>query len=178
MLKELINQEGFSITTERLRILPLSDKYEYINEYFEEFTTEITRYQYPDPFRDIDAVKDFFDQMIQCRKEGMHLCCIVIDMNGNFIGAVDAYGINTAAPELGLWIAKKYQLKGFGYEAITGMIDFIRSNQKIDFFVYEADCRNAASTKLINKLKGEKHKHEHVVTESGKELELDMYYIK
>lgn len=176
MLKELINQENFCITTQRLRLVPLS--YKYINEFYNEFNSEITKYQYPDTFKDIESAKNWLANFIQLGKEGKCLECIITDMEGTFIGDAAAYGIDTAAPELGVWIAQKYQLNGYAFEALKGIMDYIRSNQHIDFFIYEADSRNIGSLKLIDKLKGEKQGHEHIVTESGKVLELDMYYIK
>ncbi len=176
MLKELINRVDFSIATGRVRLLPLSN--EYSNEYFEEFNSEITKYQYPDSFVDIAATKDFFTRFIQCRKEGTSLVCIIEDMKGSFIGSVEAHNIHTTTPELGVWIAQKHQSKGYGFEAIKGLIDYIQDNQTVDYFMYEADCRNTGSIKLAQKLMGEKQGHEEFVTESGKVLKLDMYYIK
>lgn len=176
MIKELINQTDFSIITQRTRLLPLSN--EYINEYFKEFNSEITQYQYPDPFADISAAKDFLIRFIQRKKEGTSLVCVIVDMKGTFIGSVEAHGIDTTTPELGVWIAQKYQSKGYAFEAIKSLIDYIRTNQPVDYFVYEADCRNTGSIKLVNKLMGEKQRHEEFVTKSGKELKLDVFYIK
>lgn len=176
MLKELINKPDFSILTSRLKLLPLGN--EYINEYFEEFNSEITKYQYPDSFDNIEAAKEFFRDFIQRRKEGTSLVCIISDMEGSFIGSVEAHGIDTATPELGVWISQKDQANGYAYESIKVLIDYIKANQKIDYFIYEADCRNYGSVKLINKLNGEKQGHEEFTTASGKELKLDKHYIK
>lgn len=176
MLRELINREDFCIITKRLRLVPLN--YEYINEYYKEFNSEITRYQYPEPFISIEATKEFFTNFIELRKEGIVLVCIIIDMKGAFIGSVEVYHIHTSTPEIGIWISQKYQSKGYGFEAIKGIINYIKANEKIDYFIYEADCRNNDSAKLINKLNGEKQGHKDVISDSGKELKLDIYYVK
>lgn len=176
MLTELINQADFFITTQRTRLLPLGN--EYIREYFEEFNSEITRYQYPNPFTDISAAKDFFTEFIQYRKEGKSLICIIVDMEGTFIGSIEAHCIDTTTPELGIWIAQKHQAKGYGFEVIKGFMDYICANHTVDHFIYEADIRNAGSIKLINRLMGEKQGHEEFVTDIGKELKLDKYYIR
>lgn len=176
MLKELINQIDFSIRTERLQIIPL--KYEYINEFYKGFDSEITKYQYPDPFNDINSAKNYFDESIQLRKDGECLSCIITDMKGTFIGGIEVHSINTNTPELGIWIAQKYQLRGYGFEAVKGTMDYVRNYQSIDYFIYAADSRNIGSMKLINKLKGKKQSHEDITTESGKKLKLDIYYIR
>lgn len=176
MLKELINKDDFSIKTKRIQLLPLSSIYVY--DYFKEFNSEITKYQYPDPFKSINEARNFFAHFVQCKKEGTSLVCIIADMEGTFIGSVEAHGIDTSIPELGIWIAQKYQSKGYGFEAIKGLMDYICADQPVDYFIYEADSRNAGSIKLINRLNGEKHGHEEFVTESGKKLKLDKYYIK
>lgn len=176
MLRELINKNDFCITTERLRLVPLM--YEYISEYYEEFNSEITKYQYPEPFASIEATKEFFTNFIQLRKEGIVLVCVIVDMNGVFIGSIEVYHIHTSTPEIGIWISQKYQSMGYGFEAIKGVMEYIKANEKIDYFIYEADYRNDESTKLINKLKGEKQGHKDVKSDSGKQLKLDIYHVK
>lgn len=176
MIRELINRNDFCITTKRLHLIPLN--HQYINDYYEEFNSEITKYQYPDPFTSIEAAKEFLTNFIQLRKEGIALVCVILDMNWVFIGSVEVYHMHTSTPEIGIWISQKYQSRGYGFEAIKGIIDYIKDNGNIDYFIYEADYRNYESAKLINKLKGEKHGHKDVISDGGKQLKLDVYHVK
>lgn len=176
MLRELINRNDFCITTERLYLVPLN--YKYINEYYEEFNSEITKYQYPEPFTSIEATKEFFNNFIQLRQEGIALICIIIDKSGVFIGSVEVYHIHTSTPEIGIWISLKHQSMGYGFEAIKGVMEYIKDNERIDYFIYEADYRNDESAKLIKKLKGEKHGDKVVKSDSGKQLKLDIYHVQ
>ena len=165
------------IKTERLKFVPLS--YEYLDQYYEEFTEDITRYQYPDSFKSREDAEKFFNWFIKLNQERTSLIYILLDAEDeSFVGDVEAHGLDTDTPELGVWIAKRHQNKGYAYEAIKSFIEYLKTNYTIESFIYEADCRNTASQRLAEKLGGIKGEHEDIVTESGKELQLDTYYIK
>jgi RimJ/RimL family protein N-acetyltransferase len=174
-LKEMMNQNDFNIVTPRTVLVPLNRAH--FCEYYREFTKEITQYQYPDPFISLEEAEKVLTDFIQQRIEGNTLVCIITDSMGGFIGNVEAHSIDTAKPEVGVWIAQRYQHQGYANEALTGIMDFLRMHSQVEYFIYEADVRNEGSMRLIKKLKGKKQGHESFATESGKQLELDTFFI-
>lgn len=174
-LKNQINQPDFQIVTEGAALVPLDRVH--FNDYYTEFTKEITKYQYPDPFSSQEEAERVLTDFIQQRIEGSTLVCIIIDSLGRFVGNVEAHSIDTARPEVGVWIAHKYQRQGYAYKALTGIMEYLRLNSHVEYFIYEADVRNEGSMSLIKKFKGIKQGHESFTTESGKQLELDIFYI-
>jgi RimJ/RimL family protein N-acetyltransferase len=174
-LKELINKPDFQIVSERITLIPLNETH--FNDYQREFIKEITKFQYPDPFSNSEEAERVLSEFIQMRLEGSALVCTITDSVGRFIGNVEAHSIDTSRPEVGVWIAQKYQRQGYAYEALMGMMEFLRLHSGVEYFIYEADVRNEGSMRLIKKLKGAKQEHESFLTESGKQLELDIFFI-
>ena len=90
---------------------------------------------------------------------------------------MEAFGITEKTPELGLWLKSSAQGKGYGYEALRGLVDYLNATGKYQYYVYEVDVRNAASIHLVEKFRHEKCGCEKVTTESGKTLNLRTYHI-
>ena len=175
MIKEMINQKEFEIRTERLRMVPVVEsEAEY---YFKEFTDEIARYQYPEPFSNIEATKKFIGDFTYAKEEGLHLVCSIFNERNLFVGSIEVYRLNDGWPELGIWICKDYWRKGYGYEAIVGVMQFFKNNPEVRGFIYEADRRNPSSIKLVHKLEGVEIDYQEVPAENGKILELKKYLI-
>ena len=84
----------------------------------------------------------------------------------------------TKTPEVGLWIRKSAQRNGYGYEALTGLINFCRKHMELDYFIYEADRRNPNSIQLVKSLGGVEVGFNQVESNGGDILELNMYHIK
>ena len=57
--------------TERLMIRPFN--LSYLEEYSREFTAEITKYQFPDPFPDMEAANRVMSGFVEEMKEGKML---------------------------------------------------------------------------------------------------------
>ena len=72
--------------------------------------------------------------------------------------------------------------KGYAYDALNAVLNYVCSNYHKTEFYYEADIRNIGSMKLLQKF-GDKYEIikqdlEEVVTGSGKELKLQGYVLK
>jgi RimJ/RimL family protein N-acetyltransferase len=165
----------FSLKTERLSIVPFSNSY--LNPYYEEFTSEITKYQYPDSFSDIEAAKNVLSEFVSNMRRGNMLEMVLLTQDGEFLGSIEVFGLKEETPEVGLWLKKSVQGAGFGYEALRKMIEYLNSTKKYQYYIYEADIRNIPSIRLAEKFRFEKGGYEEITTESGKALKLQCYRI-
>lgn len=158
------------IETNRLRIVPF--EMDYLEPYFTGFDSDITRYQYPEPFDSIDDAKEFLQGFIDEMNNKEMLFLAILDTENKFVGSVEVHGLGGDAPELGIWITKDQQRKGYAYEALSVVLDYVAREYKRNRFFYEADVRNAGSRELLKKFKHEDGEIDKFTTESGKYLEL------
>ena len=168
------------IRTERLHIEPLDSKY--LKDYFDGFNKEITKYQWPDPFPDIDSARNVLQGFLDEMKQGESLYFSILLNNNQFLGSVEVHGLTEDCPELGIWIAEGKQNKGYAGEALCAVLDYVRSKYDRQAFFYEADIRNEASVKLLHKMERDyeiiEQGFEELTTDSGKDLKLQRYILK
>ncbi len=168
------------MSKDKISIVPFDMKY--LDDYYNGFNTEITKYQWPDPFNQVNDAKallqDFLDEM----QRGETLFFSILSKKGNFLGSVEMHGLSGDCPELGVWIIESEQKKGYAYEALSAILNYARSNYHKTGFYYEADIRNIGSLKLLQKFEDKyeiiKQELEEAVTDSGKELKLQGYVLK
>ncbi len=163
------------IRTERLVIQPFRD--EFLEDYYREFTDEITRYQYPDAFPDPETARSLVHGFVADMEQGDMLELVILTPSGEFLGSMEAFGIREETPEVGLWLKRGAQGKGYGYEALKGLLDHLSAKGAYKHYVYEVDVRNLPSVRMVEKFPFEKGGCEDVVTESGKRLRLQAYHI-
>ena len=164
------------IETDRLRIVPFEMKY--LEEYYSEFDEEITRYQYPEPFESISAAEEVLQGFIDCMEQNEMLFLSILTPDGGFVGGAEVHGLQEEYPELGIWIKKQSQQKGYAYEALTSVLKFSDDNYHKDWYVYEADIRNIGSMKLVEKFENRKKEIDEFETETGKSLVLQRFLIR
>ena len=168
------------IKTKRLMIEPFDMKY--LEKYFEGFNSEITKYQWPDPFETIEDAKMLLQDFIKEMEAEESLFYSILNAEGDFIGSVEVHGLSGECPELGVWIIEQEQKKGYAYEALSEVLDYANKNYHRTAFFYEADIRNEGSTKLLHKLEDQfeiiTQNLDEVTTESGKDLKLQGYVLK
>lgn len=165
----------FELRTERLLIRPFHDSF--LAEYYQEFTDDITKYQYPDPFPNIESAKRLVSEFVAEMEQGSMLELVILTQSGEFIGSMEAFGIQEEAPEVGLWLKSSAQGKGYGYEALKGLLTYLNAHKAYPYYVYEVDVRNLPSIRLVEKFDFEKGSCEDIVTGSGKKLRLQTYHI-
>lgn len=163
------------LTTEKLVIQPFD--YKFLEEYYSEFTDEITKYQYPDSYQDIEAARQVVSEFVQEMEQGNMLELAIASLEGEFIGSIEVFGLREKTPEVGLWLKKAAHGKGYGYEALKAVLGYLDATGRYKEYIYEADVRNAASSCLVRKFPHRKGECNEMVTESGKKLMLQMYYI-
>ncbi len=166
--------------TERLTIEPFDMRY--LEKYYENFTCEITKYQWPDPFETIEDARNLLRDFINEMEAGESLYYSILNNDGEFIGSVEVHGVSGECPELGIWLKEQEQKKGYAYEALKEVLDHTIENYHKSAFFYEADIRNEGSTRLLHKLESRfdiiKQDLEEITTDSGKDLKLQGYVLK
>ena len=168
------------IKSERINIVPLEMKY--LNNYFSGFNAEITKFQWPDPFESIDDARSILQDFLNEMDREETLLFSILSKKDDFLGSVEIHGLTEDCPELGIWIVQSEQNKGYTYEALNAVLDYVRSKYDKSEFYYEADIRNTGSIKLLRKF-DEKYEIierglERLTTDSGKDLELQRYILK
>ena len=168
------------IQTQRLTIAPFDMKH--LADYCHEFNTEITRYQWPDPYERIEDARDALQSFLDEMERGEALFLSIVSAEGAFLGSVEVHGLSEDCPELGIWIVEREQKKGFAYEALSAVLDFVRSHDHKSAFYYEADVRNTGSIRLLNRFAPQyeivRQALEEITTDSGKALKLQGYVLR
>ena len=137
------------ITSERIHIVPFEMKY--LDDYYSGFNAEITKFQWPDPFECIEDARSMLQEFLNEMDREETLLFSVLSKNDTFLGSVEVHGLIEDRPELGVWIIESEQNKGYAYEALNAVLDYVRAKYDKTAFFYEADIRNTGSTKLLHK---------------------------
>lgn len=165
-----------TITTKNLTIAPFT--LDHLEPYRQEFTPEVTKYQYPDPFPNIDTARQVLGGFMDDMERGDMLELTILGPEGEFLGSAEVFGLREEAPELGIWLKASAQGRGYGKEALEGVLGYLDGLGKYEYYIYEADERNAPSIGLVEKFPHERGGLEKVITESGRELMLRTYRIR
>lgn len=168
------------IKSERIKIVPFEMKY--LNNYFSGFNAEITKFQWPDPFKSIEDARSMLQEFLNEMDREETLFFSILSQNNDFLGSVEIHGLDKDCPELGIWIVESQQNKGYAYEALNAVLAYVHSKYDKAEFYYEVDIRNAGSIKLLHKF-DEKYEIieqglERLTTDSGKALELQGYILR
>ncbi len=168
------------IQTERINIVPFEMKY--LKNYFNGFNAEVTKYQWPNPFESIEEARFMLQEFLNEMDKGETLIFSILSKNNEFIGSVEIHGLAEDCPELGIWILTSEQNKGYAYEALNSVLEYVQTKYNKSAFYYEADIRNIGSLKLLSKFNGKyeiiEQGLEKITTDSGKYLELQGYILK
>ena len=82
---------SLKIRTGRLTIQPFQPKF--LKDYYREFTEEITKYQYPDPFPDLEAASQTLSGFARDMEAGDMLELVILSREGEFLGSVEVFGL-------------------------------------------------------------------------------------
>lgn len=168
------------IKSERISIVPFEMKY--LDNYFSGFHAEITKFQWPEPFESIEDARFILQEFLNEMDREETLLFSVLSKNDDFLGSVEIHGLSGDCPELGIWIIEAEQNKGYAYEALNLVLDYVCAKFDKTEFYYEADIRNTGSIKLLHKFDGKyeimEQGIEEFTTDSGKELKLQGYILR
>lgn len=168
------------IHTKRINIAPFEMKY--LSNYYLGFNHEIAKFQWPDPFENIENAKNVLQDFLKEMEREETLLFSILSKNDAFLGSIEVHGLTEACPELGVWIIEAEQNKGYAYEALNEVLHYVITKYGKNSFYYEVDIRNSASTRLLHKFEDQyeiiEQGFEKSTTDSGKELELQGYILK
>jgi RimJ/RimL family protein N-acetyltransferase len=138
-----------NITIETNNLLLRGITLGYVPEIFKEFTAEITTYMFPKPPEQIEETLAFVEKSIQENKEGSNLQIVITRKDtGEFLGCGGLHHINTATPELGIWIKKSAWGHGYGKETMIALKEWADQNLAYEYILYPVSKENHASRRI------------------------------
>lgn len=141
----------FEIKTGRLVLKPLGKSYlnstiRYAMDY------ENTKFMCYLPDETVEEAEEFLTNVEnEWKKEEPQFLEFAVIYDDEHIGAVSMYFENDAG-ELGWIIHKDHWGNGFAYEAAKALIDYVKSEIKVNHFLAHCDTENIASYKVMEKL--------------------------
>lgn len=143
------------------------------------FTPEITRYMVPKPAESRSEVEHYIHRSQASLISGLDLQIAVIAIDSEeFLGCC---GLHKRAadehPEVGIWIRTSAQGRGFGYEAVSAVLAWVKKHLAYTAAIYPVDERNTASRRLAEKLGGSVTGRYNMINASGRELGMLVYRI-
>lgn len=158
-------------------LLPISPKFSRV--IFKEFTADITHFMVRKPPDDIQQIEDYIERCRERMAVGSELTFVVlIKEDRDFLGVCAVHGqASPRSQELGIWIKKNAQSKGFGREATHTLVAWIANNLEFEYLVYPVDKRNIPSRRVAESLGGVIFKEGSRKSVSGSVLEEVAYRI-
>jgi RimJ/RimL family protein N-acetyltransferase len=164
------------IDSERLHLRPTGEVYAQV--IFEEFTSAITTFMFPAPASSIDETLAFLRGARAGIEAGIELEVVVLRKpEDEFIGHGGLHHVDSATPELGIWIKESAHGQGYGREAVTALCDWALENLDFDYLTYPVDRRNVPSRRIPEALGGVIEAEYQKTNASGNLLDLLEYRI-
>lgn len=143
----------------------------------ETFTPTVTRWMWPSAPKTLEQITEHIRTKQAAMSRGEELAMVVLTNASEFIGYIAIHQLNTRTPELGIWLRETAQGKGYGFEALSLLIQWANETLTFDYLKYPVAKENTASRALIEKLGGEIATEYQKTSESGKILDEFEYRI-
>ena len=141
------------IITPRLKLVSLSEKYAQVIS--DNFTDEITRYMVSAASKKVEDTLEYIQKQLPKMKRGEDFHVVILDKKTEeFLGGGGAHDLQTAMPQLGIWIKKAAHGHGYGKEAVTALRQWLDENISYTYIKYPVDKRNIPSRKIAESLGG------------------------
>ncbi|AIO19597.1 hypothetical protein KQ51_01723 [Candidatus Izimaplasma bacterium HR1] len=164
------------ITTKRLSLIPIT--FDHTDVCFSNFTKDIAKYMYPQPSNNKADTIDFISSSVKTMKEGTNLQLVIKHRHTDeYLGNVGLHHLDTATPELGIWVKKDAHGIGYGNEAIVAIIEWAQKNIEFEYLKYPVDRGNISSRKIPERNNGVIKKQYVTKNAIGKELDIVEYWI-
>lgn len=150
---------------------------EFSDEYFAAFDDSVTRYQAAEPFESRAACAEYLSCLKEQNASGLALAFAIVS-DGSFCGSIEAHGLWTPIPDIGIWLKTGCRGHGIAQEALRLLSEKLHALGFTRFF-YETDARNEPSLRLVRKLRSRPVSSvpEPLVTEAGKQLRLIRFIV-
>lgn len=79
------------IHTENINIVPFAMKY--LSDYYRGFNHEITKFQWPTPFENIDTAKNMLSEFLNKMEREETLLFSILSKKDKFLGSVEVHGL-------------------------------------------------------------------------------------
>lgn len=93
------------------------------------------------------------------------------------MGCTGIHEIRSKHPELGIWLKKSAQAKGYGFEAITTLKEWADENLDYEYLIYDVDKANIPSRRIPEMLGGQITREYDKTNLSGRVLNIVEYRI-
>jgi len=153
--------------------------HEYIEDIYQNFTPEITKYMMPAPPKEISETINFVESALSGFDSGDDLHFVICRRGSNeFLGICGLHERGRPTePEVGIWIKKAAHGNGYGFEAIVALKAWMESHIEFERLIYPVDRRNIASRRIPEGLGGRVIEERKVVSMVGAELDEIVYCI-
>ncbi|MDD2916364.1 MAG: GNAT family N-acetyltransferase [Candidatus Gracilibacteria bacterium] len=147
------NLVNLVIESENLKIIPISSQYR--EDIFREFTTDITKYMFPQAALDINETDRFIEKSRRDLDNKTQFTIVILDKyTSEFMGGGGLHNIHTRTPEFGIWIKKGAHGNGHGKEAVFALRAWADESLDYEYLLYPVVRENTASRKIPEAMGG------------------------
>ena len=130
-----MNLLNIVIETERLRLKTIS--YDYIDEINMEYIPNVTKKLRRKSIINTDNSKKMIEESLERIRNGTILKMVILNKDlDEFIGLISLHEINTLEPFVEVWIKKVSRKRGFGMEAMNGLLEWANKNIEFNYIYY------------------------------------------
>lgn len=108
-----------------------------------------------DGYRSFDKMDEEYASLMKMYKEQETRYMIVLNDSNKVIGVINLLNIDDRAVEtmeIGYIISPKYQRNGYGYEAVSNLLELLLNDLKLDMVIAGCFEENLKSQKMLEKL--------------------------
>lgn len=174
------------LTEERLKSLKIPGSgffltpvnFKYLEEIYQEFTSEIVTYMFPKSPESISETASFIADTFDELRDGSDLHFLILkEGTEEFLGICGLHGLRGAKVEPGIWIKKSAWGQGYGKKAVLTALKWLLLNRDFQEVIYPADEQNFKSRRIPELLGGQIHRKYKMKTNNNRELNIVEYVI-
>lgn len=121
----------------------------------EYYITDHARFIRPTPPKDFAQTKEFVERARQELVSGVSFHAAIERKGVDFLGVASMMHLNTPTPEFGVWIMGHQAGKGYGKEAASALLDWLRRHLTFEYVAFNVVAGNHAGVALARSLGGE-----------------------
>ena len=134
-----------------LRDIEDFDKLEYFSIYTNEDENKYWGYDYKEDLKKVKPTPDYFILFQSLLKENKLEYSLAVTLDNKMIGEVVMHNFTENQVELGVRISKNYQSFGYGYEAMSLLIDYVKEFLQPKVIISKCYLQNIRSYNLLTK---------------------------